>query len=246
MLSPLQRVYRFVRGDGILTVSVILLGVYVFLLGPLEETRQIDRLAAEAVFAAFLVAGALFVFDPRLEQRVFVALVIATVVVRAVDREWPSAWTAATCAAVTGLAAFFLGSLFLARALRDGRINGHRIMGAVGAFLLIGVIFAQAYRLLLDFVPGAFSIAGAASEGVNVGQIPFYFSFVTLTSTGYGDIVPVHPLARSLAVLEATTGQLFLAILVARLVAMEIEWRQHQREQRLANGRARDDRVSRR
>ncbi len=57
-----------------------------------------------------------------------------------------------------------------------------------------------------------------------------YFSFVTLTSLGYGDITPLHPFARALVTLEALAGQLFLAILVARLVAMELEWRQVQRE----------------
>ena len=62
---------------------------------------------------------------------------------------------------------------------------------------------------------------------------------MTLTSLGYGDITPLHPFARALVTLEALTGQLFLAILVARLVAMELEWRQEQRE------RARDDRQKR-
>ena len=55
---------------------------------------------------------------------------------------------------------------------------------------------------------------------------------MTLTSLGYGDISPIHPFARSLVTMEALTGQLFLAILVARLVAMEIEWRHEQRDKR--------------
>ncbi len=241
MLSPLQRYYRFVRGDGVLTVTVILLAVYVFVLGPLGETRQVDRFGVDLAVAALVVIGALIVFDPTLKKRVFIALVIATVVTRALDREWPLAWTSVAAAAVSALAAFFLGSLFLARALRDGRINGHRIMAAVGAFLLIGVVFAQAYRMLLQFVPGAFSIGGEASQAIAMTHLPLYFSFITLTSLGYGDVVPVHPLARSLATLEAITGQLFLAILVARLVAMEIEWRQQQRELRAAGPSHGDD-----
>lgn len=234
MLSPLQRFYRFVRGDGVLTVTAILFAIYIFVLGPLTESRHVDRLGVDVVFASLVVVGALVVFDPTLTKRVFIALVIGTVVARAFEREWPFAWTSVAAAAVTALAAFFLGSLFIARALRDGRINGHRIMAAVGAFLLIGVVFSQAYRMLLQFVPGAFAIGGAATQAMALGQVPLYFSFITLTSLGYGDVVPVHPLARSLATLEAVTGQLFLAILVARLVAMEIEWRQEQRELRRA------------
>jgi hypothetical protein len=244
MLSPLQRFYRFFRGDGVLTVTVILLAVYVFVLGPLGETRQVDRLGVDITVAALVVIGALVVFDPTLKKRLFIALVIATVVARTLDREWPFAWTSVAAAAVSALAAFFLGSLFLARALRDGRINGHRIMAAVGAFLLIGVVFSQAYRMLLQFVPGAFAIGGEASQAMALSHLPLYFSFITLTSLGYGDVVPIHPLARSLATLEALTGQLFLAILVARLVAMEIEWRQEQRELRAGIAQRDDDRAA--
>ena len=69
--------------------------------------------------------------------------------------------------------------------------------------------------------PGAFAIAFA---GRSSNQWTYY-SFVTLTTMGYGDIMPVHPLARALAVLEALTGQLYLAILLARLVSLEIQSR---------------------
>jgi voltage-gated potassium channel Kch len=68
-------------------------------------------------------------------------------------------------------------------------------------------------------VPGAFAAAsGALLEHAHYQ----YFSIVTLTTLGYGDITPVHPFARSLAMLEALTGQLFPAILIARLVSMEL------------------------
>jgi hypothetical protein len=57
-----------------------------------------------------------------------------------------------------------------------------------------------------------------------------YYSFITLTSTGYGDITPLHPYTRSLAIFEAITGQLYLAVLIARLVGLEMEWREAQRD----------------
>ena len=119
--------------------------------------------------------------------------------------------------------------MFITRALRDGRINMHRIMGAVGSFLLIGVVFAQGYRILALTAADAFAIGGAPAPASIFLPRVNYFSFVTLTSLGYGDITPLHPFARALVTLEALTGQLFLAILVARLVAMEVEWRQDQR-----------------
>jgi voltage-gated potassium channel Kch len=234
MLTPLQRGYRFMRGDASLTVAVVILSVYIFVLGPMAEIRQIDRLGLDVVFALFLAAGARFVFEPRAILRWFMTFLGLTVALRALDHFIDDRWLTAVSAGCSAISAFFLGALFLVRALRDGRVNSHRIMGAVGAFLLIGIIFAQAYRVITLFVPGAFSAGGTPNTLGDFSQSAVYFSFITLTSLGYGDIVPLHPLARSLATLEAVTGQLFLAILVARMVALEIEWRQEQRERQLA------------
>ena len=237
MLTPLQRGYRFMRGDASLTLAVVILSAYIFVLGPLAEIRQINRLGLDVVFALFLAAGARFVFEPRAILRLFMIFLGLTVVLRALDHFIDDQWLTAVSAACSAIGAFFLGALFLARSLRDGRMNSHRIMGAVGAFLLIGIVFAQAFRVLALFVPGAFSVGGEPSGSGDFAHSAVYFSFITLTSLGYGDIVPLHPLARSLATLEAVTGQLFLAILVARLVALEVEWRQEQRE-RLHEARA--------
>ena len=86
-------------------------------------------------------------------------------------------------------------------------------------YLLVGLIFAYAFQVIYLF-------AGTPSYN-NMNAYDFkgflYFSFVTLTTVGYGDITPVHPLARSLANFEALIGQLYPAILIARLVSMEFE-----------------------
>ncbi len=123
-----------------------------------------------------------------------------------------------------------LGLLLLRRVLRDGRINLNRIMGAIGSYLLLGILFTEAYGLLAHFIPGAFAIGGAAAAYPDIAGKLSYFSFITLTSTGFGDITPLHPYARSMATLEALSGGLFLTVLVARLVAHEVEWRASRQE----------------
>ena len=92
--------------------------------------------------------------------------------------------------------------------------------GAGAVYLLLGLTWASAYELLHILRPEVWT--GAASEAP-VSQTWIYYSFVTLTTMGYGDITPVHPVARSLAILEAVTGQLYLAITLARLVALHIK-----------------------
>ena len=93
----------------------------------------------------------------------------------------------------------------------------HRVQGAVAAYLLLGLVWGYAYQLVAALAPGAFANA-VATPGQDHNLI--YFSFVTLTTVGYGDVTPVHPAARSLALMEALTGQLYPAILLARLVTL--------------------------
>ena len=103
-----------------------------------------------------------------------------------------------------------------------GRITFHRLQGAIVIYLSLATIFAAAYSLIWELNPGAFAnLAAPAGESEEVGNM-LYFSLTTLTTTGYGDIVPVDPFARSLANLESVIGPFYLAITVARLVTMEL------------------------
>jgi Ion channel len=111
-----------------------------------------------------------------------------------------------------------------------GRITFRRLQGAVVLYLNLGTIFASAYHLIWDLSPGAFTNVGTPGRGPSEIALMLYFSFTTLTSTGFGDILPVNPFARSLANLEAVCGQLYLATTVARLVTLELEDRRRTRQ----------------
>lgn len=101
-----------------------------------------------------------------------------------------------------------------------GRITAHRVQGAVVVYLNLATIFASAYRLIGHLNPEAFNALVSGHSG-ELGSM-LYFSLVTLTTTGYGDITPIDPFARGLANMEAVLGQFYLAITIARLVALEI------------------------
>lgn len=93
------------------------------------------------------------------------------------------------------------------------------IIGAVCVYFLIGFAWGIFFMLMEHFHPGSFKIH---QDPVEKGAWFVYYSFVTLTTLGYGDITPLSGPARSLAVLEAVTGQLYLAVLIARLVGIHI------------------------
>ena len=102
---------------------------------------------------------------------------------------------------------------------RRGAITRGRIFGSVSLYFIIAFVWFGIYNLINTKFPGAF--AGSAFAGIT--DLPrgtfLYFSMVTLTTLGYGDIIPVHPVARAAASMEAVTGVLYLTITVARLVS---------------------------
>jgi hypothetical protein len=132
----------------------------------------------------------------------------------------------ATAYIIVGLAL----ALIVSRAVfGPGPVTYHRVIGAVLLYLTIAMIFVALYAFVGLLFPDAF-------KGLPIRDTPnftsnlIYFSFVTLTSTGYGDILPMHPFARSLANLESIIGQLYPATLLARLVTLELEGRAGRRE----------------
>jgi hypothetical protein len=103
-----------------------------------------------------------------------------------------------------------------------GPITFHRLQGAIVVYLNFAIIFGAAYGLIWELNPAAFVHLDAPTGGAGAVATMLYFSFTTLTTTGYGDILPIDPLARGLANLESVTGQFYIAITIARLVTMEM------------------------
>ena len=121
---------------------------------------MIRRFWLDLAFAAFFALGAVFVFEPRPMVRLFIIFLVGTVVASLVEDFFGRSWLFFLRSVLTMLASGVFGALLLTRVMRDGRINLNRIMGAIGSYLLIGIIFMQAYRLLADLIPGAFAIGG--------------------------------------------------------------------------------------
>jgi hypothetical protein len=117
------------------------------------------------------------------------------------------------------LIAFVVANL-LRFVLRAPSVNAEVLCGSISAYLMLGIIWTIAYWLVDQLTPGAFAfnsgVEGQSMRGFNA----FYFSFITLSTVGYGDITPVSKVARMLAAMEAMTGLLYVAVLIARLVAI--------------------------
>lgn len=121
------------------------------------------------------------------------------------------------------LLGFFIWTAWLAarQVLFTGSIDGNKIVGAICIYLLLGYIWSLGYLFLAEFSPQAFNGLQQASWHDNFFDA-LYFSFVTLTTLGYGDISPAMPVARFLVIMEAVVGMFYISILVASLVGVRM------------------------
>jgi hypothetical protein len=205
----LKRFWGHDPGLSILLVALVLLA---FVMPPVLAPGEERAPLLDAALTLLVLAG-LASLRAKLAVRATLMAVAATaLLVRFVAGDGAPAAAAATAVSLGLMAAVVLAHTF-----RDGPVSAHRVQGAVAAYLLLGLAWAATYALVAALVPGAF--ASARPESTHARSF-LYFSFVTLTTVGYGDITPVHHVARSLAVLEALTGQLYPAILIARLVTL--------------------------
>ena len=138
---------------------------------------------------------------------------------------------------MVGLVALVFVALVGFIAMRDvlfgGEVDENRLMGSMCVYLLIGLAWSYVFTLLHTVSPTSFEgIAGATTAPHAIAFQFVYYSFVTLTTLGYGEITPASPVAQTLAYMEAVTGQFYLTILVAALVGMLLSKRMTGEESR--------------
>jgi hypothetical protein len=201
-----------------LSVILALLATIMFVVSPLAGVRRLSAEAIEALRFAMAAIAILIISRNRLVAAAVAAtFAVSLALTLALRTGAPSQAIYLVNIGIT--MAFDLAVAWtVAHAAFDaGRINIHRIMGAVILYLYIGLIFSSLYRLMAVFLHPSFG--GLPIGRRNLSEL-LYFSLSTLTTSGYGDIVPVHPFVRSLANLESVIGQLYPATFLARLVTL--------------------------
>jgi hypothetical protein len=210
--------------DSLLTLLTMLVTVMLFVIAPLQASGLFVFQAFELAFAVVLVAGVFVMSGSRIAVFAMLAsLLIATIggVHRVIA---PSSLDINLFAGSWLIMAITLGWVVTAEVFSPGRVTYHHIMGAVLLYLVIAVTFVAVFAFVGSLIPKAFSGMSMQDTPALASNL-IYFSFVTLTTTGYGDVFPLHPIARSLCNLEAIIGQLYPATLLARLVTLEMTHR---------------------
>ena len=223
MKKQLTRVWNEERS---LTALLILLLVYMFIITPTTRAGYALELLGAFVFSLLLLAGLLTMARLRIFRVVSGIFVFSTIAVRLARSVFGVSglvpWDALlSIVSIVGMIIVVLWQVY-----REGPVTGHRVRGAVAAYLLLAILFALSYTLISHLVPGSFQLPAWVSQtGPERTEAFLYFSMVALTTVGFGDITAIHPLARSFVMMEALIGQLYPVILLARLVSLEIETR---------------------
>ena len=210
---------RFWGTDRGLSALLFWLVALIFVLPASGLIDRYGRLAIDGVFTLLMIAGVASISKQRAATIAVGVIAVCALGVRWIGRAFPSP-EIEVATSISGLLSIAtLTVVVLAQVFRAGSINRHRILGAIAVYLLLGLAWAEAYSAMAIVAPNAFQPPGSF---VGNQERWLYYSFVTLTTVGYGDILPVGGLARSLTVMEALTGQLYPAILLARLVSLEV------------------------
>jgi hypothetical protein len=207
--GELARVY-FPRRYTVLFYSLLL----TMIAAPLSGVLGLEAILIELFLVANLLA-AVIPIDSRSGRRLLLAILVVALIFRLGTGLSDQTTLAALSLMIWTVVALIAASLALRFALRAHSINREHVYAALSAYLLAGLFFGNFYWVLEQVWPGTFALAGSLSPNSAI-----YFSFVTLATLGYGDIVPRTDIARGLAVVEGVGGQLFLAAMVARLVSL--------------------------
>ena len=210
--------------DQVISILTVVLILMLFVFAPLQAVGMTAFQVLEFASALVVIGGLFFVSASPI-----VAAAMLTAFAMAI-------WAAfARLTAPSALDIYLLAGAWLIMSVvlifvvgrtvfASGRVNYHRIVGAILVYLSIATTFVALFTFVGLLIPKAFS-GILFEDSPALASNVIYFSFVTLTSTGYGDIFPAHPVARSLCNFETILGQLYPATLLARLVSLEIEGR---------------------
>ena len=232
-MKPIHKhVTRFWSEERSLAAVLVLLIVEIFILAPLQITGLAFRLINGMVFTLLLLVGLLTMTKRREFQALATMIVVLTILTRVARRFFGVAGLEILDGLLTLLCTIGFLVIVLWQVYREGPVTAHRIQGAVAGYLLLSVIFAIAYSLAETIQPGSFqmsSIQDQLRSELVMDRSFYYFSVVTLTTTGFGDITALSYPARTLVMMEALIGQLYTAILIARLVSLHVEEKRERR-----------------
>ncbi len=216
--ESLEMVRRPLKSRRFSAVELLIALALLFFFFPFVEEVKGGDLIVSLLLSLVLLSGVLAVSDRKGVLLIALVLAIPAIAGRWINHFRPDLVRPAVfLTAALVLTAFVVVNL-LRFVWRAPSVNIEVLCASISAYLMLGLMWTMAYWLVDQLTPGAFAfnVGPRSMNGFN----GFYFSFITLSTVGYGDITPVSRIARWLAAMEAMTGLLYVAILISRLVGL--------------------------
>jgi hypothetical protein len=205
-----------------LSILLLVLVVIIFMIYPLQTLGITSMLLVRLFFSLLVVAGVWAVSRNRSNRVLAIVVGVAYLVFQWYRSVSSDKWVVLTSLTITIAFEALLTFFVLVRTMAPGPVNRYRIEGSIVVYLMIGVLFSTVYTLIYALNDTAFTFSNKP-ESIELSQARLtYFSFITLTTIGYGDIQPLHPFSQAAAMMEGLIGQLFPAILIGRLVSLSL------------------------
>jgi len=220
-MKPGMKSLRIPRFGRFSTVQLLIALALFFIWAPFVEEIEGGELIVSALFSLVLLAGVVAVADSKRVLVIAIVLAIPAIAGRWMNHFRPDLVPPHVFLTAGLILIAFVVANLLRFVLRAPSVNADVLCASISAYLMLGLMWTLAYWLVDQLTPGgAFSFnTNAGTRSIN-GFTGFYFSFITLSTVGYGDITPVSRIARWLAAMEAMTGLLYVAVLISRLVAL--------------------------
>ena len=206
-----------------LTSMLILLCISNFIITPFFEKGQLLNILIRVIWVALLFAGIATLSETKLQRRLFTIIPVLLITVNVI-RYFRDTPLLVYFEIVADIAVFTLliGMVFV-KVFEKGPVTFHRIVGAVAGYMLIGNLWAVLFQFLYIQVPGSIQLAASDADSVIKPATFIYFSYTTLTTTGFGDILPTHTITHTLVIIEQLIGVFYPAVLIGRLVSLTVE-----------------------
>jgi hypothetical protein len=218
-----HRQYRFLNHlwdkESGLSGMLVLLFIMHFILVPLFGSNSSFMVIINIFWMLFLIAGIISLSKSRKQTLLFTIIPFLFILFG-----WISVFERTPFVLFADI--FFTVATFgllivlvLKKVFEPGPITGYRVIGSIVVYMILANLWAVIYLFIYEQIPGAFQITLPPFESNTLQANFMYFSYITITTTGFGEIVPLHPIARSMVQIEAIIGVLYPVILIGRLVS---------------------------
>lgn len=211
--------YRLWTQEKGLSVMLLLLCIMQFIVIPLFGSYSRFMVIINIFWMLFILAGIISLTKNKRQALLISIIPFLFLMVQWIDFFQTNIVVVFADLFLTIALMLLLITLVLIKVLEPGPVTQYRIIGSIAVYMLLANLWCTAYLFIFKHIEGSFQMAVSPFESSSEQANFMYFSYITITSTGYGEIVPIHPFARSLVQIEVLTGVLYPVILIGRLVS---------------------------